>query len=142
MEIGQQALDEPRVVLEGGGRDGGRHAKPDPIEVQVRACERGAADLRQVGPLLAVETPLAAREGEEGLDEALLLTVRGEELLTGRSPRLGRGGVAEGDLHQGALPGDQGGKLARSAGDEVTLHLEGGFEAREELVQGAAEPAS
>src|SRR6185437_9157621 len=82
-----------------------------------------------------VELALAARKREEGLEEALLLPVGGEQRLAGGTPDVRRGRVAEGDLHQGALACERASELVRGVGDEVALRLERGLETREEIVE-------
>ena len=103
------------------------------------ARQNGFADLGEVGSLTVVESAFAAGEGEEGLDQGLLLPVGGEERLAGRSPHLRGGGIAEGDLDQGALPGEGRSQLVGGVGDEATLRLERSVEPREEVVEGVPE---
>ncbi len=82
----------------------------------------------------------AAGEGEQGFDQARLLIAGGEHLLGGGTPCRGRrAGVVERDLEDGALGGQGGAQLVGGVGDEVPLGLEGGFEPREEVVEGVAE---
>ena len=47
-------------------------------------------------------------------------------------------GVGERDFEQGLEPGEGGAQFVGGVGDEVTLGLEGGFEAAEEVVEGLA----
>ena len=49
------------------------------------------------------------------------------------------GGIAEGDLNEGAFSGERGAELVGGVGDEASLRLEGSLEAREEVVEGVAE---
>ena len=63
-----------------------------------------------------------------------------EGFLAGRPQGLGVGvGVGEGDFEQGAQAGEGGAQLVGGVGDEVSLGVEGGFEAGEEVVEGVAE---
>ena len=63
-----------------------------------------------------------------------------ERLFAGRPQVVGVGvGVGEGDLEEGPLAGERGAQFVGGVGDEVTLRLERGFEAPEEVVEGLAE---
>ena len=102
-EVGDEAFDESGVAVERGGADGGLDVQSEAFGVEAGARQDGLADVREVGSLSVVEPALAAGEGEEGFDEAFLFPVGGEELLAGGSPHVRGGGIAEGDLYQGAL---------------------------------------
>jgi hypothetical protein len=79
-------------------------------------------------------------QGEHRLDEAFLLGVGGEQVPADRLPGGGGGGgIGQGDLEQGAFPGQGGAQLVGGAGGEAPLGVEGGFQPREQVVEGVGE---
>ena len=100
----------------------------------------GGGDRGEVDGLMAVEAALAAGEREQRFDQALLLLADGEQLLAGVPVGLDAGvGIAERELEQGALERERGAQLVRRVGDELSLRVEGRFEAAEQSVEGGAE---
>ena len=82
----------------------------------------------------------AAGQGEHRLDEAFLLGVGGEQVPADGLPGGGGGGrVGEGDLEQGAFPGQRGAQLVGGASGETPLGVEGGLQPREQAVEGVGE---
>ena len=97
---------------------------------------------RSTGSWLA-EAALAAREGEQRFDQALLLLADGEQLLAGvpvATSMLGVG-VAERELEQGALERERGAQLVGGVGDELPLRVERRLETGEQPVEGACRAA-
>ena len=79
-------------------------------------------------------------EGEERLEQALLLGLGFEHLLAGRAQRVEREvGVGKGDLEQCAAQGERRAQLVRGVGDELALRLKGRLEPAEQSVEGVAE---
>ena len=139
-QVGGQLLDQERVTVEGGGLDVG-------LDVQAEAADRGAGggqggagDGGQVGGLALAGAGFAAGQGEQRLDEAFLLGVGGEQFPADGLPGAGGGGrVGEGDLEQGAFPGQRGAQLVRGVGGEAPLGVERGLQPREQAVEGVGE---
>ena len=89
---------------------------------------------------MVVDAALAAREREQRFDQALLLLADGEQLLAGVPVGLdARVRVAERELEQSALERERRAQLVRRVGDELSLRLEGRFEAAEQSVDGVSE---
>src|SRR5215469_10028103 len=139
-QVGGQLLDQERVTVEYGGLDVG-------LDVQALAADRVAGggqgfagDGRQVGGPGLAGAGFAAGQGEHRLDEAFLLGVGGEQVPADGLPGGGGGGgIGEGDLEQGAFPGQGGAQLVRGVGGEAPLGAEGGFQPREQVVEGVGE---
>jgi hypothetical protein len=139
-QVGGQLLDQERVTVESGGLDVG-------LDMQAQAADRGtgggqggAGDGGQVGGLAFAGAGFAAGQGEQRLDEAFLLGVGGEQFPADGLPGAGGGGrVGEGDLQQGAFPGQGGAQLVRGAGGEAPLGVEGVLQPREQAVEGVGE---
>ena len=113
---------------------------PEPAGLGLQAGQGRGDHGGEVDGLVLGQPAFAAGEGEQGLDQARLLVAGGEHLLGGATPRDGRrAGVVERDLEDGALGGQRGAQLVGGVGDEVPLGLEGGFEPREETVEGVPE---
>jgi len=74
------------------------------------ACRQHfTGDCCEVDCLALFEAPLAAGQGNQCLDEALLLGVGGEDVPGGVPPHAcGGAGVVERDLQHGALAGERG----------------------------------
>ena len=135
-EVGDEPLDQARVA--GRLRRFERGVEDEPVVV--RGGRRGSGDGGEVDGLTAVEAALAAGEREERFDQAFLLLADGEELLARVPVGVDAGvRVAERELEQGALERERGAQLVRGVGDELSLRLEGGLEAGEQSVDGAAE---
>jgi hypothetical protein len=139
-QVGHQLLDQDGVAVEGGGLDTG-------LDVQAQTTDRGAGggqgfagDGGQVGGLARGGAGFAAGQGEQRLDEVFGLGVGGEQFPADGLPGAGGGGrVGEGDLEQGAFPGQRGAQLVRGAGGEAPLGIEGGLQPGEQAVEGVAE---
>src|ERR1022692_367899 len=101
--------------------------------------EPSGADLGGVEGVPAGDAALAGGQGEQCLDEPLLVSAKGEGLLAGRAQGVGVGvGVGEGDFEEGSQAGEGGAELVGGVGDEVSLGVEGGFKAGEEVVEDVA----
>jgi hypothetical protein len=139
-QVGGQPFYEEGITVEVRGLGSGLDVQPQAADPGAGGCQDRAGDGRQVHGLALAEAALAAGQGEQRLDEAFLLGVGGEYFPGGGAPRLGGGaGVVESDLQHGALSGDGGAQLVGGVGDEVSLGLEGGFEACEQVIKGVAE---
>ena len=98
----------------------------------------GADHVAQVESFLPVETALAAGQGEQRLDEPLLLIPCGQHPLAG-APQGRDGGLRVGQRHlrHGALPRQRGAQFVRGVGDELALGAERRFQAAEQAVEGS-----
>ena len=84
--------------------------------------DRAIGDRRKVERLPLIQSALAAREGQQGLDEALLLDARREHAALRRAERLDRGvGIREIDLEERALACEGSAELVRSVRHELSL---------------------
>ena len=102
--------------------------------------EHSCDDLGEVEGVPAGDAALAGRQGEECLDEPLLVSAESEGLLAGRAQGIGVGvGVGEGDFEEGSQTREGGAQLVGGVGDEVPLGVEGGFKAGEEVVEDVAQ---
>ncbi len=102
--------------------------------------QAGRGGLGQVGGFAVADASFAAGQGEQCLQEALLVDAGFEEFLAGGAPLLdGCAGVAQRYLQQGAVEGERGAQFVGGVGDEVPLGGEGGFQAGQQVVEGAGE---
>jgi hypothetical protein len=139
-QVRDQLLDQERVTVEGGGLEIG-------LDVQAEAADRGAGggqgfagDGGQVRGLALAGADFAAGQGEQRLEEVFLLGVGGEQFPADALPRIGgRGRVGEGDLEQGAFPGQWGAQLVGGVGGEAPLGIERCLQPREQVVKGICE---
>ena len=94
----------------------------------------------EVDRLAFTQTPFAAGQGEQGIDQMRLFVVRGKHLFCGGAPfGVARVRIVERNLEEIALGGEGGAQFMGGVGDEVLLGIKGTFESREEAVEGVAE---
>src|SRR5580704_15142048 len=107
-EVGDQSLGELGIAYGRRGGDVGVNLEPRASGALDYALRQGlAGDFREVEGLLLIEAAFAAGEGEERVDETLLVYTRDEELFADAAEGVeGSAGVGEGDLEQGALHGE------------------------------------
>jgi hypothetical protein len=139
-QVGHEPFDEQRVAIEGRRFYHLVDVNPESAGLGRQAGQgRGNAG-GEVDGFVFVQPAFAAGQGEQGFDQARLLIAGGEHLLGGGTPGGGRRvRVIEGNLEEGAFGGQGGAQLVGGVGDEVPLGLEGGFEPREEAVEGVPE---
>ena len=90
----------------------------------------------EVERLPAVEPCFASGQGEERLDEPLLLPAGREGTFAGSPPGSGGGtGVGEHLFEEGLLQGEGSAQLVGGVGDELALGGEGPFQAVEQVVE-------
>ena len=106
-----------------------------------RACgDRLAGDRGQVDPLPRFDPALPVGQGEERVDQLLLLGALVEHLLAGRPERAGRRlRVAQDQLKQRADRGQRRAELVRGVGDEPPLGVERAFEATQKAIDRVGE---
>jgi hypothetical protein len=139
-QVRGQLLDQQQVTVEGGGLEVGADAEAQAADLRARDGQGLGGDGGQIEGLPDGGAGLAAGQGEQRLDQALLLGVGGEQLRADGLPGPGRGGrVGPRDLEQGALAGQRGAQLVRCADGEPPLGLEGGLQPREQAVEGVPE---
>ena len=99
-QVGDEALDQPRVAVGDGGCERSLHGQPARLD----GFERLRGDRGEVDRFAIVEAALAAGEHEQRVDQAFLLLAGGEDLAEHRAQPLAAGvGVGERDLDQRAL---------------------------------------
>ena len=113
---------------------------PSALGLMSTSGQDGLSDVSEIEWLPLFDAALAGGQGEQCLDESLLVFAEGEGLLAGRPQGVGVGvRVGEGDFQEGSLAGERGAQLVGGVGHEVALRLERGFEAPEEVIEGVAE---
>jgi hypothetical protein len=139
-QVARQLLNQERVAVEGSGQQVG-------VDLQAELADRGtgggqdsAGDGGQVDGLALVDAGFTAGQGEQRFDEALLLSVGGEQFPADGLPGL-EGGIriGQGDLEQSAFPGQGSAQLMRGVRGETLLGAEGGFQPPEQPVKGVGE---
>ena len=139
-EVGHQPLDETRLAEGRGGIERDLEFQSALLELGTTGGEDGLGEVGEVKGLTPGEAALAAREGEQGLDQPLLLLAGGEHPPVALPERLDRGiGVAERHLGDRALACERRAQLVGGVGHELALRLEGRLETAEQPVEGAAE---
>ena len=139
-QVDHEPFDEQRVSIEGRGFCHLIDANSEPagLGLQAGQCRRDGGG--EVDGFVSAQPAFAAGQGEQCFDQARLLIAGGEHLQGGGAPGRGRrAGVVERNLEEGALGRQGGPQLMGGVGDEVPLGLEGGFEPREEAVEGIPE---
>ncbi len=139
-QVGHEPFREQRVSVEGGRGCHRVDVDPEPAGLGLQVSQGRGDGGGEVDGLVPGQPAFAAGQGEQGLDQACLLIAGGEHLLGGGTPCLGRRvGVVERNLEECALGRQGGAQLVRGVGDEVPLGLEGGFQPREQAVEGVPE---
>src|ERR1700677_974214 len=135
-QVAGQLLDHERVTGDGSGLEVGVDVQAEVADRGAGGGQEGAGDGGQVGGLALVEAGFAAGQGEQCLDEVFLLGVGGEQLPAHRLPGADGGvRIGEGDLEQGAFPGQWGAQLVRGVRGETPLGVEGGLQPPEQAVE-------
>ncbi len=107
-EVGREALSEPGVAQRGRLAERAVHPQPAALGSELARRDGLAGHGGQVEWLTAVETPLAACQGQQRLDQPFLLLAGGQHPLTDRLQRADGGfRVPLRDLDQGPLPGQR-----------------------------------
>ena len=97
--------------------------------------EHIAGDRGQVDPLAGVDAALSVGQGQERVDQLLLLLALLEHLPAGRPERPDRcSRVAEDHLEQRSNRGQRRAELVRGVGDEPSLGIERALETPEQPV--------
>jgi hypothetical protein len=101
---------------------------------------RVTGDGGEIERLFAVQAALAARQGEQRLEELLLLPPAVDDVFAGRAKFVeSEAWIGERDLEHGPLHGERRPQLVRGVGDEVALRLEGGLQPLEQAVDDVCE---
>ena len=139
-QVGYEPFDEQGVAIEGRRFAHLAYVDPESVGLGPETGKGRRDGGGEVNGFVSVQPAFAAGQGEQGLDQARLLIAGGEHLLGGATPVGGRrAGVVERHLEEGALGSQRRAQLVGGVGDEVPLGLEGGFEPREEAVEGVPE---
>jgi hypothetical protein len=89
---------------------------------------------------VAGEAGLAVRQGEQRVDELMLLGAGCQDPLVSGAERLDGGtGVGEGDLADNPLARQRGAQFMRGVGDELALGGKGGLQACQQTIDGVGE---
>jgi hypothetical protein len=132
-QVRHQAFRQPGITV------GRRGAEPG---VDRDVLGHGSGDDCQVEGLRAGDASFAARQREQRVDQLLLLPAEPQDLVAGGAQGVDADlRVAQRHLQHGPLGGQRGAQLVGRVGDEMPLRLERGFQPREQVVEGLAEPA-
>jgi hypothetical protein len=107
-EVGDELFDEPGVAGGRGRRELGSQVEGVVLRRGAPGSEDGFGHVGQVEGLTAIEAGLSSGEGEERVDQLLVLDAGGEHSLVRGPERFdGGGGVGQGDLGNGPLAGQR-----------------------------------
>jgi hypothetical protein len=121
-EVRHQALDQSRVTDDLCPGELGLNVKISTPCLLGSRDEYMLGEIRQIGLLPHFETAFARREGEEGVDEPLLLTTELQGLLAS-CPQFRRSGVGvrESNLQERALTCERSSQFVRGVRNKVAL---------------------
>ena len=103
-EVGDEAFDQSRVPGRQRGRQVFGEVDASLCHLVAAGCEHSSDDVGEVDGVPAGDAALAGGQGEQGVDEALLVSAKSEGLLAGRAEGVGIGvGVGESDFEEGPL---------------------------------------
>ncbi len=135
-QVADQAFGQARVAHRGGRVQRGGQLNVVPLRVSGPGLDGRPGQGRQIERFRLPDAALAAGQGEQRVDQLLLLLAQGQRLGAGRA-QFGRRGVRIGQRHlqQGPLRGERGAQLVRGVGDEVPLRVERRLQPGEQVVE-------